>query len=382
MTRPRMLLLTPDFPPAVGGIQRLLGAVAEHLSDDWDVTVVAPADTSGGVGRSGGGVRVVRTRAAWGGRMSALVLAEMIAIAASQPADLSVAGHLACVPAALVARPGTPVAMWAYGSELWAPVSRIVLARCASRLWRVLAISSFTAQQAALAGVDPSRIRICPPGIDSLPTHHAADMVRLDGLGLLDRDGRARPYVVTVARLAEPHKGHELLLRTWPALSARHPGARCVIVGDGPLRDRFRRVSRAAGADETVCWLGQLDELDKRLVLSQARTLVMASTVEPAAAQFEGFGLTYLEAAQLGRPSIAAGAAGPAEVVEDRITGLIVPPGDQVAMFEAIDRMLCDAELADRLGRAARARVERHATWDARMPAIRAALAEATACGT
>ena len=38
MRRP-LLLLTPDFPPAVGGIQRLLGAVAEHLTDDWDVTV-------------------------------------------------------------------------------------------------------------------------------------------------------------------------------------------------------------------------------------------------------------------------------------------------------------------------------------------------------
>jgi phosphatidylinositol alpha-1,6-mannosyltransferase len=194
---------------------------------------------------------------------------------------------------------------------------------------------------------------------------------------LLDAGQRPRPYIVTVARLAEPHKGHELLLRTWPAVSVRHPDARCVIIGDGPLARRFRRVSHVAGASGSVVWLGQLDELHKWTVLSRSRALVMPSTIEPAAAQFEGFGLTYLEAAQVARPSIAADAAGPADVVDDGVTGLKVQPGDDIGLFEAIDRLIDDAGLATRLGLAAQKRVQQQGTWSARMPAVRSALAEA-----
>lgn len=378
MKRP-LLLLTPDFPPAVGGIQHLLGEVAEHLTDDWDVTVCAPADHSAGASTQTP-VRVLRTRSSWGGRKSALVLAEMAAIAARRRAALHVAGHLICVPSALAGGPGVPIALWAYGSELWSPAGRALLPRTAPRIRRLLAISSYTAAQAALGGVDPTRIRICPPGLDPLRERPAAgDRARLGGFGLLDAGGSVRPYIVTVARMAEPHKGHELLVQTWPALHARHPEARCVIVGTGPLGDRFRRASEAAGAAEAVCWLGRLGERDKQLVLSEARALVMASTIEPAAAQFEGYGLTYLEAAQLGRPSVAANAAGPADVVEHGVTGLLVEPGDQVSLLEAVDRLLSDAELADRLGRTAQRHVELDATWTARMPAIRAALAEAVA---
>lgn len=380
MTRPRMMLLTPDFPPAVGGIQRLLGAVTEHLSDEWDVTVVAPADSGGQTPRAAARARVMRTRASWGGCGSALVLAEMALIAATRRAELLVAGHVTCLPVAIAARPGGPIALWVYGSELWSPAGRTVLRRCAPRVTRVLAISRFTAEQAARGGIARTRIRLCPPGIEPLGAHpDRVDVSALAALGLVDGNGRVRPYIVTVARLVNPHKGHELLLQTWPAVHARHPGARCVIVGSGPLRERFARVSRAAGGDDSVVWAGGLDEPLKQLVLLHARALVMASTVEPAAAEFEGFGLTYLEAAQLGRPSIAANVAGPAEVVQDGVTGLLVEPGDAISLLEAADRLLGDPGLASRLGREARARVQRTGMWADRLPAIRAALAEAAA---
>jgi len=150
-----------------------------------------------------------------------------------------------------------------------------------------------------------------------------------------------------------------------------------VIVGSGPLEHRFRVIADYADADAPVIFTERVAETDKHALLAGARALVMASTIEPAAAQFEGFGLTYLEAALFGRPSIAADCAAPPEVVRDGETGLLVTPGDGVSLFVAIDRVLQDPALADRLGSAARERVHRGGLWASRMPAIRAALHEA-----
>jgi glycosyltransferase involved in cell wall biosynthesis len=70
----------------------------------------------------------------------------------------------------------------------------------------------------------------------------------------------------------------------------------------------------------------------------------------------EGFGLVFLEAAAYGLPSIGTHVGGIPEAVLDNVTGLLVPPGDSVALTAAITRLVRDADLRSRLGRAGMAR--------------------------
>jgi glycosyltransferase involved in cell wall biosynthesis len=80
--------------------------------------------------------------------------------------------------------------------------------------------------------------------------------------------------------------------------------------------------------------------------------------------EIEGFGIAYVEAAAAGVPSIAAGVGGVADAVIDDVTGLLVPPSSPGAVARATLQVLGDPALRQRLGRNARANVERHLNWD------------------
>jgi glycogen synthase len=85
-------------------------------------------------------------------------------------------------------------------------------------------------------------------------------------------------------------------------------------------------------------------------VMSLMDVVVIPSVWEP-------FGMVAAEAMSVGRPVVVSRAGGLPEVVEDGISGLVVPPGDPGALFQAIDRLLADSELRDRLAETGRQRV-------------------------
>jgi len=107
---------------------------------------------------------------------------------------------------------------------------------------------------------------------------------------------------------------------------------------------------------------GRIDDTTKGALLAGCRALVMPSREARAAAQFEGFGIAYLEAALSGRPSIGGAAGATAEVVVNGNTGLLVDPRDGVALVEAMLLLAEDPRLAAELGRRARRRAATF-TW-------------------
>jgi glycosyltransferase involved in cell wall biosynthesis len=119
-----------------------------------------------------------------------------------------------------------------------------------------------------------------------------------------------------------------------------------VVAGDGPLRDRFPR------------GLGAVPHPEVERLLARAAVVV-------APCEREGFGLAAAEAMAFGRPVVAAAGGALLELVTDGETGLLVPPRDSAALREAVDRLLADPELRERLGHAARARAQERFGWDA-----------------
>ena len=158
------------------------------------------------------------------------------------------------------------------------------------------------------------------------------------------------PHVLYVGRLSEEKGIHELLEAT--------EGLPRVIVGDGPLRDR---VPEAIGFVEP----------------SALRDHFQRAAVVACPSRREGYGVVAREAMAYGRPVVAAAVGGLTDAVEDGVTGLLVPPRDPAALRSAIERLLGDSALRERLGAAARAKARVDFSWEAATQATIAAYRDA-----
>jgi glycosyltransferase involved in cell wall biosynthesis len=144
--------------------------------------------------------------------------------------------------------------------------------------------------------------------------------------------------VLYVGRLA-PEKNVDTLVEAVGDLNL-------VVAGDGPLRERFPN------------GLGAVPHAEVERLLERASVVV-------APCEREGFGLAAAEAMAFGRPVVAAAGGALLELVTDGETGLLVPPRDAPALREAVERLLRDPELRERLGRAGRTRAMERFGWDA-----------------
>jgi glycosyltransferase involved in cell wall biosynthesis len=168
------------------------------------------------------------------------------------------------------------------------------------------------------------------------------------------------PMVGVVARL-EPEKGHATLLEAWPLVLERIPEARLLIIGEGSrreaLEDQARRLdllgedchggscvgTRHARPGARVVFTGLRDDIP-------AVTAALDVAVLPSYREAQG--LVILEAMALSRPVVASRVGGIPEMIEDGVTGLLVPPRDPRALAAAIIRLLVDHPLADTIARA------------------------------
>ncbi len=152
------------------------------------------------------------------------------------------------------------------------------------------------------------------------------------------------PVLVVVGRL-EPQKGHRVLLQALPAVRREFPTVRLVCVGGGTLRGDLEQQARALAQEDSVRFTGYQSNVADWLALADM-------TVLPSF--YEGLPLVAIESLAAGRPVIATAVDGTPEIVLDGKTGILVPPGDQARLAEAICRLLREPELRLRLGRAGR----------------------------
>jgi len=361
-SNPRLLVATTDFPPARGGIQRVLDELTHRLADRWRITVIAPREDSSERFDAMTPFSVVRTRATWEESPGA-VLWEMTRLIARRRSDLLLAGHMNTLPAAFVAGRGAPTVGLIYGSELWAPWTRTVTRLLGRRLERAMAISHFTATEAAKAGIPADRLVITPLGASPPPAAVGSDEV-LDRLGLR-HEGRTVPFFLTVSRLAEPNKGHDVFLRALPTVLRRHPDVRYVIAGGGRIAEDLSRLAHELGIEHAVRMPGDVDDVSKAALMAQCRAFVMPSRESRRPPLFEGFGIVYIEAAMAGRPSLAGASGGVADAVVHGQTGLLVDPTSVAAVADGALRLLDDPAFADALGERGRQRALRDHTWSA-----------------
>ena len=196
-------------------------------------------------------------------------------------------------------------------------------------------------------GYPASRTTIVYNGIDVKhyrPSGRSREEAR-EALGI-PRDAEV---LVDIARLARL-KRLDLLLQALVVLSQQRPTTlRCVIVGQGPLEDALKAQANALGLADTVVFVGHHD--DPRIFLEAADVYVTSS-------EREGFGLALVEAMAYELPCVATDIGGHDEVLADRATGVLVPPGSPEALAHGIQRVLDHPAEARAMGIAARRAVE------------------------
>src|SRR5437870_4684520 len=158
------------------------------------------------------------------------------------------------------------------------------------------------------------------------------------------------PHVVCVARLS-PVKNLGLLLEACASLRARGVQFRCALIGDGPCRDELEAMRARLGLARVVELAGAAEQAEVLAWWQRATVAVLTS-------ESEGMPVSLMEAAACGVPAVAPAVGGIPELVEDGVTGLLVPVGDTQALAAALEQLLRNPELAARMGMAARRRVE------------------------
>lgn len=349
----RTLIITPDYPPTLGGIQRLLHSMASNMqSTEIRVLTIRRSESEP---NSVDGIPVVRLRI-FGKRPWVRSICFNIVVAfwrtKGWKPDVILNGHVTTIFAALAlrVRMRRPVATYAYGKEI---LGRPGLTRFSARTSSaVIAISRYTAglvEEACSGRLDRSKVFIIHPGTVAPTMPGCADA--------------PRPTIVTVSRLRDYYKGHDKLMRSLLLVLPEYPDLDWVVVGDGPIRRELEDDAVRLGLGGNCRFVGEIPDRDVEAIFSRAHIFCMPARYPEGEVAGEGFAIVYAEAGGWGIPCIAGNVGGPREAVKDGVTGLLVDPESERDIADAILYLLDHPDEAQRLGRSGRERACNDLAW-------------------
>ena len=355
---PRVLLVTRNFPPLRGGMER--------LTERMFGCIRAWAPESALVGPAGCG-RFVRDTSNVAelvpGPLPATLLSSVtrgMAMARRTRPDVVLAGSGLAAPAAVMAAGivGAVPAVYLHGLDIVAanPVYRLGWLPFIRRCRHVIANSSNTRRLAIEAGVDADRIRVVHPGTDSPPADPSA-RARFRARHCIGDDA---PVLLSVGRLTARKGLAEFVDLCLPRLVEKHPGLRLVVVGDqapdalnrgdGAGIERVRGAAHKHGITMALQWLGSCT--DAELAEAYQAADVHVFPVRDMPGDVEGFGMVAIEAAANGLFTVAFDVGGVRDAIVVGASGTLVSAGD----YKGFATEVLDTLRQAPIGQSARAR--------------------------
>lgn len=349
--------------PEAGGSEHNVEAVARILAADSHMVTILCAKVAGRpADETRDGVRYLRA----GGRFGVYLWAAWALLRGQVRPDVvvDVQNGLPWL-SRLVTRKPVVVLLHHVHREQWTIIfgrlgrlGWLIESRVAPRVYRrsrYLTVSECTRAELAEQGIDPARVSVAYNGTpEPVPSAAARS---------------STPRVVVLGRLV-PHKRVEIVIRAAAGLRDRFPDLEVDVVGQGWWADELGALARRLGVEDIVTFHGFVDEQAKADLLARAWVGALPSVKE-------GWGLSVVEAASHGTPSVAfSSAGGLAESILDGQTGVLVD-GDEEAYLAALADLLADRERCAVLGRQARAYAAEF-SWDVTAATVAGVLVEVT----
>jgi len=216
----------------------------------------------------------------------------------------------------------------------------------------LIAPSKLVAEEAIKAGANPTKVHVIPNGVN---ISRFNPWIKGEIIRKRLKIHPKEKVVLTISRF-HPKKGYTHLVEAIPLVIEEFPEVKFVLCGKGAERQTIVNMVKSLDLSKNVVFAGFVDENEKPMYSAAADLFVIPSILENAP-------ITILEALASGKPVVASRTGNIAEVVRDKVSGILVDPTDATQLAQAIITYLKDPQLRKIAGRAGREGIVKNFSW-------------------
>jgi len=211
--------------------------------------------------------------------------------------------------------------------EIGSPINKRML-RSASKANFIIANSSFTKELGIKVGIDPLKIHVIFPGIKKPKIIEKKSKLEAESIYK-----ESFPKIITVARL-DKRKGHDKILMVIKNLKPKFPKIKYICVGFGEEENNLIKLTKELSLEKDVIFLKHINEDLKLALIESSNLFLMPNRIEKKSV--EGFGISFMEAASYGVASIGGKDGGASDAISHNNTGLICDGNDLNSIYETV----------------------------------------------
>ena len=215
--------------------------------------------------------------------------------------------------------------------------------------------SQYTGELVKSLGVSRDKIKVVHPGVTSINQEQSAFQSGGQAGGR-----KSKKILLSIGRLVE-RKGFDKVIEALPKVWQKLPDLVYALIGSGEDEKRIKNLIDKGNQDKIIFINKKISDEEKWAWFEQCAVFIMVPRADGD--DTEGFGIVYLEANSFGKPVIAGNVGGVPDAVEDGVSGLLVNPENEDEIAGAIIKLFCDDNLREKLGRQGKARAEEKFNW-------------------
>jgi len=326
------LIVTRSFPPDMGGMQVLMGGLAESLLNHGPVKVFAYEYPESNIYDSKSQANIERVKGIKIFKKYRKANVVNSFINANSNIRAIFADHwksLELIKTEYLKKTKTFCLL--HSKEINHELDSLLnkrLTKSTDKADFIIANSNYTKELAIKVGINPSKIQTIFPGIPKPKTVENISKIKAEKIY-----GESFPKIITVARL-DKRKGHDKILMLIKNLKQKFPKIKYVSVGTGKEENNLVQLSKELSLEKDVTFLKNIDPDLKIALISEANLFLMPTRIEKKSV--EGFGISFIEAASYGVGSIGGKDGGASDAITHNKTGLICDGNDLNSIYDSV----------------------------------------------